>query len=308
MFSGATSAPDTGSASFPSPSPLRPFCFRASLFRLIHHPSPRTLLLSNGSTLNYDIALLSTGAAAAPWLRSSTDLATSSSGFLLVHPTLQCVGHPHVFAAGDCAGPLPNDDVAAAGEAVDALLRNVPKAGVYAVRQAATLRRNVVAACKAIAGAAAAADDEEKKGGGAGVKEALKALDLDDYVPQRGFLSLLSLGNKSAVGTKWGVAFEGPWVWKLKDHIDQSWMRQFPALASTPAAAAARAKLVADMASGGDSAVSAAAREVAGMDAEKAAALMRDTEAEDYMVPLAVLDRMRDEDGFREAVVKGMAD
>jgi len=52
-------------------------------------------------------------------------------------------------------------------------------------------------------------------------KQALKPLKL-----QTDFLSLLSLGDKSAVGCRAGKTISGKWVWKLKDHIDQKFMRK----------------------------------------------------------------------------------
>lgn len=34
-------------------------------------------------------------------------------------------------------------------------------------------------------------------------------------------------GDKKALGTKWGIAFGGKWVWKLKDYIDTGFMKLF---------------------------------------------------------------------------------
>lgn len=129
-----------------------------------------------------------TGAAAAPWL-SSTGLKTSSKGFISVNPFLQGESHNNVFAAGDCA---------------DMLFDPRPKAGVYAVRQAPYLTHNLRAICSA------------------GVAET----NLQPVNLQTDFLSLLSLGSKSAVGCRNGVTFKGRWVWHLKNHIDQKFMRK----------------------------------------------------------------------------------
>jgi len=34
-------------------------------------------------------------------------------------------------------------------------------------------------------------------------------------------------GDESCIGTKWGLAFTGKWVWGMKDFIDQSFMDLF---------------------------------------------------------------------------------
>ena len=34
-------------------------------------------------------------------------------------------------------------------------------------------------------------------------------------------------GDGKGIGTKFGIAFAGKWVWKMKDHIDRSFMKLF---------------------------------------------------------------------------------
>mmetsp|Transcript_2750 Transcript_2750/g.2594 ORF Transcript_2750/g.2594 Transcript_2750/m.2594 type:complete len:85 (+) Transcript_2750:1022-1276(+) len=34
-------------------------------------------------------------------------------------------------------------------------------------------------------------------------------------------------GDGKAIGHKFGIAFTGKWVWKLKDHIDSGFMKLF---------------------------------------------------------------------------------
>ncbi len=111
-------------------------------------------------------------------------------GFVRVGPTLQSPGRPEVFAVGDCASWT-------AGPAL-------PKAGVYAVRQGPVLADNL--------------------------RERLTGFALRPYRPQRDFLSLLNLGDGTAIGTKWGRAVEGEWVFRLKDWIDLRFMRRFQVL------------------------------------------------------------------------------
>jgi selenide,water dikinase len=84
-----------------------------------------------------------------------------------------------------------------------------PKAGVYAVRAAPVLRDNLRAVLS---------------GGRVRV-----------FHPQRDYLKLISLGEKSALAEKMGMAFGGPLLWRLKDRIDRKFMAQFkemPAMAS----------------------------------------------------------------------------
>ncbi|HEX4952147.1 MAG TPA: selenide, water dikinase SelD [Thermoanaerobaculia bacterium] len=111
-------------------------------------------------------------------------------GFVRVGPTLQSPGRPEVFAVGDCASWTAG--------------RPLPKAGVYAVRQGPVLAENL--------------------------RARLTGFALRPYRPQRDFLSLLNLGDGTAIGGKWGRAVEGPWVFRLKDAIDLRFMRRFQVL------------------------------------------------------------------------------
>jgi len=142
----------------------------------------------NGLRLDLTKSIWCTGAAAAPWL-ADTGLEVSDRGFISVNEYLQSVSHTNVYAAGDCA---------------DMLFDPRPKAGVYAVRQAEFLADNLrVAMCAPI--------NESK----------FKAVNL-----QTDFLSLLSLGDKHAVGCRNGITLSGRTVWALKDRIDQKFMRK----------------------------------------------------------------------------------
>ena len=148
----------------------------------------------------HDFLLWCTGVRAPAWLAES-GLPCDAGGFLQVAPTLRSPADPRVFAAGDCA----------------AFPGGLPKAGVYAVREAATLARNLAASVRG---------------------HPLKA-----YRPQRRFLSLLSAGGRDAVGSRGpGPTLSGGWVWRWKDHIDRAFMARFderlPAMKPAPAPAA----------------------------------------------------------------------
>ena len=76
-----------------------------------------------------------------------------------------------------------------------------PKAGVFAVRQAPVLFDNLQAA--------------------------LSGGDLRPYKPQKEYLKLISLGEKSALAERFGRSLSGPLMWRWKDHIDQTFMTRF---------------------------------------------------------------------------------
>jgi selenide,water dikinase len=47
------------------------------------------------------------------------------------------------------------------------------------------------------------------------------------YRPQRSFLSLLHLGDRTALASKWGVVAVGHWVWRWKRAVDERFVRRF---------------------------------------------------------------------------------
>jgi pyridine nucleotide-disulfide oxidoreductase family protein len=84
---------------------------------------PGPLVIAGTTRQEFDVVILTTGAAPQPWLRSS-GLQCDERGFVLVHDTLQSLSHPEVFAAGDCASLQSGA---------------VPRSGVYALRQGQAL-------------------------------------------------------------------------------------------------------------------------------------------------------------------------
>jgi selenide,water dikinase len=145
----------------------------------------------------------------------SSAVETDAGGFVRVRPTLQLLHHDNVFAVGDCAS---------VGEPP-----GLPKAGVYAVRQGPVLAENL--------------------------RARVTGKRLHVYRPQRDFLSLLNLGDGRAIGAKWGVAFEGQWVFRLKDWIDRRFVRRFQVLGAsgelTPEFSRGPAMVADDMPCGG---------------------------------------------------------
>lgn len=134
-----------------------------------------------------------------------------------------------VGAAGACAHPwlrktgltlkggfitvsptLQSSDPAifAAGDCADLAYAPRPKAGVFAVRAAPVLYDNLVAG--------------------------LSGGSMRAFAPQKNYLKLISLGAKRALGHRFGVCVQGAAVWRLKDRIDQRFMRKFRELPSMP--------------------------------------------------------------------------
>jgi selenide,water dikinase len=89
-------------------------------------------------------------------------------------------------------------DVFAAGDVADMVFDPRPKAGVYAVRQAPFLYDNL--------------------------KRAFTGKTMKPVRLQRQFLSLLSLGDRRAVGHRSLFVASGAWVWRWKDRIDRAFM------------------------------------------------------------------------------------
>lgn len=150
--------------------------------------------------LTADVVMWVTGAASHDFGRVSR-LPVDDRGFIAVRPTLQVVGHDQLFASGDCASLVDHP--------------GTPKAGVYAVRQGPYLTHNLRAACAA-----------------SSTGSSFSAAQLREYRPQRDFLTLLNLGDGTAVGEKWGIPFAGRWVMALKDSIDRKFMTRFQVLAA----------------------------------------------------------------------------
>ena len=97
-----------------------------------------------------------------------------------------------------------HDSLFATGDCAHMAHAPRPKAGVFAVRAAPVLYDNL--------------------------RAVLTGQPTRPFRPQRDYLKLISLGAKSAVAEKFGLAFSGRWLWQWKDRIDQSFMDQFRTL------------------------------------------------------------------------------
>lgn len=87
------------------------------------------------------------------------------------------------------------------GDTGTILAEKLPKAGVYAVRQGPILWENI--------------------------QHLLAGEPLTKYKPQKSFMKLLNTGDGSAIGEYNGFSFNGPWAMKLKNRIDNRFMKMY---------------------------------------------------------------------------------
>lgn len=143
--------------------------------------------LASGLEFASDATFWATGAAPHAWLRAS-GLATDAQGFVLTNDNLQSVTDARVFAVGDCATQEGRD---------------YARAGVYAVRAAPILARNLRAAAAGTA--------------------------LARHASSRRYLALVSTGGRHAVAAWSGFATQGAWCWLWKERIDRGFVARYAA-------------------------------------------------------------------------------
>ncbi|TYS64631.1 pyridine nucleotide-disulfide oxidoreductase [Sutcliffiella horikoshii] len=144
------------------------------------------VLTQNGSNLPHSQVLWLTGPSS-PDIFKRSSLPCDQNGFLLVEKTLQAKGLPFIFGAGDCMTLEAFPDL--------------PKNGVYAVRQAELLWKNITSY--------------------------LQGEKCTPFSPQRHFLSILSTGNKEALLQYGRFTAHNKLAWKLKNKIDVSYMKKY---------------------------------------------------------------------------------
>lgn len=145
---------------------------------------PEGVHLQSGALVEADLTIGAAGATPHPWLSECGF--EMRDGYLVVDEYLRSVSHRDVYGAGDC---------------IHLAHAPRPKAGVFAVRAAPVLGRNL--------------------------RADLTGAQRKAFNPQRDFLKLISLGGKAALAEKMGFAFSGPGLWQWKDKIDQDFMEQF---------------------------------------------------------------------------------
>ena len=141
--------------------------------------------LATGVRVEADLVIWATGATGPPLL-THLGLELESRGFIKTDQTLRVVSTSNIFAVGDTGTMI--------GE-------QIPKAGVYAVRQGPVLWENV--------------------------QRQLSGRPLKRYRPQHSFLKLLNLGDGTAAGQWKSFSFSGRWALQLKDRIDSGFMEKY---------------------------------------------------------------------------------
>ena len=146
--------------------------------------------------------LICSGSRAPDWLAASGLPCCQGSGRVLTNNQLQVIEHPNIFASGDC-GLIDTD--------------RRPPSGVWAVRAAIPLARNLEAACQ--------------------------NQPLRPWTPQRKALQLLGgvQGGRLTAWALWGSLMLGPHplLWRWKQRIDRRFMQRFQASAMSKAEASA---------------------------------------------------------------------
>jgi selenide,water dikinase len=96
---------------------------------------------------------------------------------------------------------ISHEGVFAVGDIAHMVNHPRPKAGVFAVRQGPPLTENL--------------------------RCILNHRPTKPFKPQRTYLTLISTGNRYAVGSKAGLTVKGPWVWRWKDWLDRAFINEF---------------------------------------------------------------------------------
>lgn len=144
-----------------------------------------SLIADDGSHIDADIVVLAPGLEANP-LVHEMGLPTHSTNGLRINAKLHSIADQRVFAGGDCA----------AMEGFD-----LPKLGVFGVRQAAYIHANLLAS--------------------------LGGKPLAEYEPQKRYLAILNLGDGTALST-WGpLWWNGRASMWLKDLIDRRFLEGY---------------------------------------------------------------------------------
>ena len=174
---------------------------RPELAKAITAAGIKHCVVSDGEPTIEGPGLRCTGSQAPAWLAASGLPCCPQSGRVQTDATLQVHGHPELFATGDCA-------------VVNGAVR--PPSGVWAVRAAKPLARNLEAAGR--------------------------SQPLHHWSPQTRALQLLG-GHRQGTAVAWllwGPWVLGPkrWLWKWKERIDRRFIRRFKTQSTMDYAAA----------------------------------------------------------------------
>lgn len=145
-----------------------------------------SLLTSTKNKIDFDQLIWLTGPKSHDLFKTSK-LPVDKEGYLLVEDTLQVKEYPSIFGAGDCISIRQYP--------------NIPKVGVYAVKQGPILFKNI--------------------------EGFLTEGDGERYIPQKQYLSILSTGHKKGLVLYRNFHFYSSWAWKLKNRIDSKFIQKY---------------------------------------------------------------------------------
>lgn len=158
---------------------------RVSFNSAVQRISPRTIYTAQNEIIPFDFLVNATGLHPPPFLRRC-GLPVTERGELIVDDCLRSIGSPVVFGGGDCVAIQE---------------KRLAKIGVYAVREAPILFRNMVAT--------------------------LTDAPLRSYQPQRNFLLILNLGQGVGLGHWRSCYWLGRSAFWLKNRIDQAFLARY---------------------------------------------------------------------------------
>lgn len=154
-----------------------------------------TARLDTRHSLPADVVLWATGSIG-PALFDDAGLVCDENGFARVTDTLQCMGHPRLFAAGDCATVAGHE--------------SLRKVGVHAVKQGPILRTNLDRALSALRAG-----------------QPSHAWSLDTFDPYPLAPLILSTGTRVGLWTAGSLWLRGRPLLRLKHLVDRRWIRAY---------------------------------------------------------------------------------
>lgn len=153
--------------------------------REVARVTPRGAELDDGQRIDADVVLNAAGLEPAPVVRDF-GLPVNGDGALRVDEHLRSVADDRVFGVGDCAS-------------VEG--RELPRVGVYAIRQAPVLHHNLLAT--------------------------VEGRPLERFEPQKRVLLILNLGDGTGLAT-WGpLRWKGRLAFRIKDFIDRRFLEKY---------------------------------------------------------------------------------
>ena len=154
---------------------------------IIKEVSKNELVVKNGKRVHSDFIVSCIGPQPHDLFKNSK--IEHREGYVSVDKTLRIVGFQNAFAVGDCA---------------DFPVEFVERSGVFAVRQAPILHKNIL--------------------------KLAKNQELVQFKPQSDYLKLIVYEGNSAIFLRNGIAFSAKWVWSLKNYIDRKFIDNFKRL------------------------------------------------------------------------------